>query len=148
MRIILIIIFQFGATILSYGQQENEIKSVIDQMFKGMVIGDSALVHKVIDKGCSLKSIIRKKDGTTVVVDEPFQEFLKSVGEPPKNRIEERLLSYDIKLDGEMAMAWTPYEFYVDEKLSHCGVNVFMLAKRNNTWLIISITDTRRRDCK
>jgi hypothetical protein len=116
-------------------------------MFQGMVKGDSALVHSALDNQCSLKSVIKRKDGSSVVVDELVMDFLKSTSSPPKVKIEERLLSYDIKLDGDMAMAWTPYKFFADDKYSHCGVNVFMLAKRNNAWKIISIIDTRRKEC-
>jgi len=28
-----------------------------------------------------------------------------------------------------MAIAWTPYTFYFNDQLSHCGVNVFSLIK-------------------
>jgi uncharacterized protein YacL (UPF0231 family) len=139
--------FIIALTLFCQGQPENEIKSVIGKFFEGMVKGDSVLVHSTLNSQCVLKSVIRKKEGTTVVVDEPVKEFLNFVGSPPKSKFEEQLLSYDIKLDGDMAMVWTPYKFYMDEKLSHCGVNVFMMVK-NNTWTILSITDTRRRNCE
>jgi hypothetical protein len=128
--------------------QQDEIKKTIDTMFEGMVKSDSVKFHSVMDDQCNLKSVIKKADGSTVVVDEPFKDFLAFVGKPRQGKIEERLHSYDIKIDGDMAMAWTPYTFYVDTKISHCGVNVFMLAKRNNAWKIISICDTRRKECK
>jgi len=128
--------------------QQEDIKKTINTMFEGMAKSDSAKFHSVMDDLCNLKSVITKKDGTIVVVDEPFKNFLDFVGKPRTGKIEERLHSYDIKLDGDMAMAWTPYTFYIDEKISHCGVNVFMLARRNNVWKIISICDTRRKECK
>jgi hypothetical protein len=34
------------------------------------------------------------------------------------------------KVDGSMAHAWTPYEFYVNGKLSHKGVNAFTLLEK------------------
>ena len=128
--------------------QQEEIKSTINIMFESMAKSDSAKFHSVMDDQCNLKSVITKADGSTLVVDEPFKNFLAFVGKPRNGKIEERLHSYDIKIDGEMAMAWTPYTFYVDEKISHCGVNVFMLAKRNNRWKILSICDTRRKTCQ
>jgi hypothetical protein len=133
-------------TVTAQAQQE-DIKKTINIMFEGMAQSDSAKFHSVMDDQCNLKSVIRKADGSTVVVDEPFKNFLAFVGKPRKSKIEERLHSYDIKLDGDMAMAWTPYTFFVDDKISHCGVNVFMLAQRDDIWKIISICDTRRKDC-
>jgi hypothetical protein len=60
-------------------------------------------------------------------------------------KLDEQLLSYDIKIDGDMAIAWTPYKFYFNDKFSHCGVNIFTLIKREQRWKIMGITDTRRR---
>jgi hypothetical protein len=58
---------------------------------------------------------------------------------------QEKLLSYTIQVDGAMAHAWTPYEFYVNGKFSHKGVNAFTLFKDKDTWKIIYIIDTRRK---
>jgi hypothetical protein len=44
-----------------------------------------------------------------------------------------------------MANVWTPYEFYINEKLSHIGVNSFTLLLENNIWKIVHIIDTRRK---
>ena len=73
-------------------------------------------------------------------------EFYKSIATIPKNiKIEERLLSYKIQVDGSMAHVWTPYEFYVNEKQSHIGTNSFTLLLENNSWKIVHIIDTRRK---
>jgi hypothetical protein len=55
-------------------------------------------------------------------------------------------MSYDIKIDDNMAIAWTPYEFYITDKFSHCGVNVFTLIKTEQGWKIAGIIDTRRKE--
>ena len=39
----------------------------------------------------------------------------------------------------------TPYVFYFNCKLSHCGVNVFLVAKAGADWKIVSLVDTNRR---
>ncbi|MDP5138985.1 MAG: hypothetical protein NWP83_00775, partial [Spirosomaceae bacterium] len=63
--------------------------------------------------------------------------------------LDERLSGYDIKIDGDMATVWTPYSFFVNNNVSHCGVNAFTLIRQNDSWKILSITDTRRKtDCK
>jgi hypothetical protein len=132
----------------AHAQQETDVRNVIDKMFVAMIKGDSALLHTTFNNTCVLMTVVKKPDGSTAVVEGPLQEFLNYVGSPRKSKIEERLLGYDIKIDGDMAMAWTPYQFFVDDKLSHCGVNVFLLAKTGNDWKIINITDTRRKNCE
>ena len=58
---------------------------------------------------------------------------------------DERLLDYSIQVDGNMANAWTPYEFWLNDTFCHCGVNSFQLFKDVAQWKIIYLIDTRRR---
>lgn len=43
-----------------------------------------------------------------------------------------------------LATVWAPYAFYLDGRLSHCGVNAFQLIRRPQGWRIVSLIDTRR----
>ncbi|HYD90904.1 MAG TPA: nuclear transport factor 2 family protein, partial [Flavobacterium sp.] len=52
---------------------------------------------------------------------------------------------WQIFVDGGIASAWTPYEFYFEDKFSHCGVNSFQLILEDGKWKITGITDSRRR---
>ena len=79
-----------------------------------------------------LQSVSVNQDGKTILSETPFDKFIASIGGIPKTMtFEERILSYDVKVDVVMASVWTPYEFYVNEKLSHKGVNSFQLIKEN-----------------
>lgn len=49
---------------------------------------------------------------------------------------EDKLLSYSINIDNNMANVWTPYEFYFNTTFSNCGVISFLLFKENNQWKI------------
>jgi len=59
---------------------------------------------------------------------------------------DERLLDYNIQVDGNMANVWTPYEFWFNGTFSHCGVNSFQLFNDNGNWKIIYLMDTRRKE--
>ena len=79
----------------------------------------------------------------------PASKFITSILSIPENqKFEEKLLSFDIKIDGNMANAWTPYEFWFNDQFSHCGVNSFQLIKVDNAWKIFFLVDTRRKDCE
>jgi len=58
---------------------------------------------------------------------------------------DERISFETIKIDGPLAIAWTPYKFYYEGKFSHCGVNSFQLVRVDNQWRIQYLIDTRRR---
>ncbi|KAK7050612.1 putative lumazine-binding protein [Favolaschia claudopus] len=42
---------------------------------------------------------------------------------------------------GEIAMAWTPYEFYFDDVLHHVGTNIWSFLKREGKWMISGVAD-------
>ena len=76
-----------------------------------------------------------------------FEDFLKSIASIPDNMVfEERILDYKTQSDGQMANVWTPYEFYINEELSHCGANSFQMLFEEDRWKIFYIVDTRRRE--
>ncbi len=141
-----ILVLNLWAMLATAQTNEQAIKHSIDTFFMGMESNDTTLIAKTIDhEGASLKSIVHKKDGSTAIQSERMGEFYKQVLAAKGLKLKEQLLSYEIKIDGAMAIAWTPYRFLVNDKLSHCGVDVFTLINRQNEWKIISIVDTRRK---
>ena len=94
----------------------------------------------------SLKTIVENtQEKKEKFVLETKEDLIKIVAKKRTVKIKEKLLSWEIHVDGRLASVWTPYEFYINGKLSHSGVNVFTLFKNNGVWTIISIIDTRRR---
>jgi len=70
---------------------------------------------------------------------------LVAIAKPHTEAYDERITFDLVKIDGELAMVWAPYKFYLGEKFSHCGVDAFQLVKINNNWKIQYLIDTRRR---
>ena len=147
MRQLIILLF-FGFS-FSISAQEKEIKQSISVFFEGLQSADTLKIQSVCHKEMKLQSIMEKNMVGTLSF-ETNEEFYKSIASLPKNlKIEERLLSYKIQIDNSMAQVWTPYEFYIDGKLSHIGTNSFtlLLEKTPETsgWKIVHIIDTRRK---
>ena len=119
-------------------------------MFDGMRAGDSTKVHSVFSDDVIMKTIgTDRATGKKVVRESPLQGFLNAVGTPHDEIWDEKVKSFEIKIDGPMATAWVPYEFYRGDNFSHCGVNSFQLFKADRTWKIIYLIDTRKRTgCK
>ena len=140
----------FTQAIKAQQNQENEIKEVISLFFKGLQNGDTLVIKRTISNELKLQTVYKNKEGKSVLRNEDVSKFLNSVSSKnPEDNWEERLLSYRIQIDGTMANAWTPYEFYLNNYFSHCGVNSFQLFFDGNKWKIIYLIDTRRKlDCK
>ena len=125
--------------------QEADVKKAITTFFEGMHSRDTLTIKSVCSENMILQSISEGKEGSKLST-ERASEFITSIAKiPAGTKIEERLLDYKIQIDGALAHAWTPYEFYINEKFSHKGVNSFQLFKDNGVWKIIYIVDTRRK---
>ncbi len=126
---------------------ENEIKEVIDTFFEGFHAQDSLLIKEVVHLDVIMQSIGKSKSGSVALNKQDFNGFLASICNIPDNiTFEERIHSYEIKMDGKMANVWTPYSFFINDNLSHCGTNSFQLFKQNDVWKIFYIVDTRDRE--
>ena len=126
--------------------EEEMVKNTIDSFFKAFNQQDSMAIKEIVSKGIVLQTIGRNTEGKEVVKTENFDHFLKSiVSIPTSTKYEERILTYNIQIDGPMANAWTSYEFWVNNTFSHCGVNSFQLFNQQGSWKIIYLIDTRRK---
>ena len=126
--------------------EEERVKLPVMQLFDGMRQSDTAMIRAAFMKTASLHSVVKNKKGETVFTSETLDNFIEIIGKPHSEIYDERIEFETIKIDGNMAIAWTPYKFFVGEKFSHCGVNVFLLVKVEGEWKIQTITDTRRKD--
>lgn len=52
----------------------------------------------------------------------------------------ERGFDPDVRVAGEIAVVWLPYDLYVDKRWSHCGVDVFTLVRTGAAWRIANLT--------
>lgn len=144
-KLILLIVVCFA---INGNAQKTEVENTIKKFFEGFHAKDTLKIKSVCAEKLILQSIIEGQKGTRFEDEKP-SEFYKSFSTFPADlKFEEKILSYSIQIDGKMAHAWTPYEFYVNGKLSHSGVNAFTLYKENDVWKIIYLIDTRRKSTK
>lgn len=134
---------------ISCHAQKQEVQKTIEDFFVAFHAKDTVKLKSICSDNIILQSIQENANGGKIS-DESASEFYKSIAAIPANlNFQEKILSYSIQVDGTMAHVWTPYEFYINDKLSHKGVNAFTLFKENSTetsgWKIIYCIDTRRK---
>lgn len=146
-QIILVLVLFIVASTNAQTTEENEVKAAIEQFFEAFHQQDSSTLRTLATKEVVLQSISVDNVGRTLLKTEDFDVFVNSIASIPEDRtFEEKLLGFTIKVDGPMANAWTPYEFWYNGNFSHCGVNSFQLIKKDEKWKIIYLVDTRRKE--
>lgn len=143
---IIIILMALGFGAMAQTNEEDAVKATINQLFEGMRNSDTTLIRKAFAKQNVMQTIVKTKDGKSVVRTESVDGFIKSVGAPHPEKYDERIVFTKVLIDANLASVWTDYKFYIGDKFSHCGVNSFQLFKGDEGWKIIYIIDTRRKD--
>jgi len=134
-------------SVIAQNSEEKMVKNTIDSFFTAFHQQDSTAIKETVYKDMVLQTIGKNADGKEVLKTDDFRHFLKSiVSIPASTKFEEKILSCRIQIDGAMANAWTSYEFWVNGSFSHCGVNSFQLFKEEETWKIVYLIDTRRKE--
>ncbi|OXA97244.1 3-methyl-2-oxobutanoate hydroxymethyltransferase [Flavobacterium oncorhynchi] len=126
--------------------QKQEVQKCINVFFEGFHQKDTLKLKSVCGDKIILQSISESKSKGNKLSNESAEEFYKSIASIPETtKFQEKILSYNIQIDGAMAHVWAPYEFYINDKLSHSGVNTFTLFKEKEKWKIVYLIDTRRK---
>ena len=150
MKKLLFLVIFVGTFETTFAQSEDEkaVKAVVVQLFDGMRKHDSTLIRACFHSTARMQSIgeSRKTGLIEIITDNTIDGFVKSIGSLPETvQIEERELNSEIRIDDQLATAWTKYEFYRNGKISHCGFDAFQFYKTEKGWKILAITYTRRK---
>jgi hypothetical protein len=144
-RVILFFVMLITGNIIAQNSAEDDIKKTVETFFDGFHKGDTTLMKSVMMDKFTMQTAYKNKEGSDVLVTEESSTLINAIANRPKDqKWDERLLDFNIQVDGNMANAWTTYEFWFNDDFSHCGVNSFQLFHDNGQWKIIYLIDTRR----
>lgn len=135
--------FTAASTLQGQAASREEVMAVVRRLFDGMRAGDSAMARSAFDATARLISV-SDSAGIPRLSATSIDRFLAAIGTPHTEMFDERIWDTEVRVDAGLASVWTKYAFYRGERFSHCGVDVFELAKRPDGWKIIHIADTRR----
>lgn len=145
-RVIAFLVLLITTTIEAQMEEQIKVKAAVDTFFEGFHKGDTALMKTVMMDKILMQTAYKSKEGKDVLITDDPSKLIEAIANRPDNqKWDERLLDYSIQIDGNMANAWTPYEFWFNDNFSHCGVNSFQLFKDGDQWKIIYLIDTRRK---
>jgi hypothetical protein len=122
-----------------------EVLSVVKRLFDGMRAGDSTMIRSVFHPQARMISASVREGKPMARVDASVDGFVKAVGTPRPQVLDERIWGEKVEIDGPLASVWVDYALYVGERFSHCGIDHFLLVKSEaGEWKVIEIADTRR----
>ena len=137
MRRALLSILLFACSAAAAGDpEERSILAVIQKLFDAMATHDGDAVRAVsITNG---RIFAARASG---IANTSFEEFAVRMS-AAKQKYLERMWEPRVQVQGAVANVWAEYDFHVDGKLDHCGIDSFSLVKMPEGWRIASLAFT------
>ncbi|NKI32508.1 nuclear transport factor 2 family protein [Croceivirga thetidis] len=134
---------------LAQDSEKESVKKVVEGFFEAFHKQDSMAMKSYMGENVVLQTTGRNKEGKTMYRSQPIEKLYESIVSIPDSiSFEERLTSWNVQVDRTMANAWVGYEFWLNDKFSHCGINSFQMVNFDGEWKIIYLIDTRgKADC-
>ena len=131
----------------AHAQETDEaaVLQVVRDLFDGMRDKDEAKLRSVFHAEAQLHSAGRDREGNLRVASTEIDGFISGMV-ASQGYIDEVTFDEEVRIDADLAMAWTPYNLFVGDDFIHCGVDVFVMARTDDGWKILELTDTRRRE--
>jgi hypothetical protein len=120
--------------------EEQSVIAVVEQFFKALETRDADLVRNILlPKGVVFS--VREEGGKKSIRATTHQHIIGSFGASTEKMLE-RMWDPKVLIHKEIAVLWTKYDFHIDGKFSHCGVDAFNLIKTPDGWKISGIIYT------
>ena len=130
----------FGVSEYAYAQDEKEeVLTVAQNLLDAIEKGDTTAFRAVFMPTAMIYTV-REKEGQLVSASRsPFTDTFRA-GTNIKERMKDE--GVEVQVHGNMGHVWAPYNLWINDAFSHCGVDVFTLIKTDSGWRIAALSYT------
>jgi len=117
-----------------------EALAVVNKLFDAMRVKDAEGMRSLFSAEGQLAATQRRSGEPTIRVfnGEAFAKLIVDT----KGVLKERMPKPEVQVMGDLALVHGRYEFYVDDRFSHCGTNSFHLMRTKDGWKIANAAST------
>ncbi len=129
----------------SFSADSGAVMQVVQNLFQGMRRRDTTLMRAQFHSSAEMRSAANTRNGMVITADLVDDWIHGVAGAPDTLLLDERTSAPVVRVDGNYATVWTPYEFWLGNTFSHCGADLFSFARTPEGWKIVFVADSRRR---
>ena len=118
------------------------ILATVQSLFDALGERDTELLTAILHPDILMHSVERSAAGERSASTSTLEGMVARL-EADGPRMTERMWDPEVRISGDLATVWTPYDFYVGEDLSHCGADAFILTRDGGDWQVTSLAWTR-----
>ncbi len=114
--------------------EEAAILQTVDRFMHAISTRDAALMKELqVAEGTTF--VERVVDGEKRIVRRP-NSYYTDPARANSDQYLERYWNPTVHIRGGIAVVWTPYEFWINGRTSHCGIDSFDMVKIDGQWRI------------
>ena len=118
-----------------HAAEEAAILAVMDAYMREISANDlAAMKARQMPEGMTYRHRVRP-DGNWEVLHRSNMEWV-APDMASKQTYRERYWSPTVLIRGPMALVWAPYEFQIDGKVAHCGIDAFSFSRIDGVWKV------------
>jgi Putative lumazine-binding len=129
----------------SANSEKDAVLKAVQTFFDTMAAKDVEGARKILQPQGRFHAM-RMRDGKPDVRAFSNEEYFADL-QASKQRMRERIWNPDVRINGLIATVWAPYDFWIDGKLSHCGIDAFDLIRTEEGWKIAGGVYTLEGNC-
>jgi hypothetical protein len=119
----------------STGKEREAVMKTVQAFFDTMTAHDVEGARQILQPQGRFHAMTMK-DGKPDVRAFSNEEYFADLQAGSKRKMQERIWNPEIRINGLIANVIAPYDFWIDGKFSHCGIDAFDLIKTEEGWKI------------
>jgi hypothetical protein len=137
----------FPSALAAQSTARDSVVAVVNEFFRAMEKSDSAAAARTVH-GQGMSYSFRVRGDSSSMRLESLSAFPSMLARNQRKLVE-RMWEPTVHVHGPIAVVWTQYDFHVDGKFSHCGIDAFTVARLTEGWRIVNIAyTTEQSGCK
>jgi hypothetical protein len=117
------------------------VMAIVNRMFEALTAKNgAALLAEVAPEGRATATVAGPTHRVSIM---PWPDFAAHLAQIPGRPVE-RLIDPHVHVEGDIAMIWSRYEFEMDGRFLHCGVDHFDLVRQDGRWRVLNLTWTQQ----
>jgi len=116
---------------------------VVDGFFAALATRDEGALENLLYPG-SLNISVSSQGAEFVLTSRSYEDLLARFAEGPP--IIERYWDHTLLLQAGLGVFWAPYDLYIGDEFSHCGVDSFQLVYEDGRWWLTNLSWTIERE--
>lgn len=139
LSLVILLIFLGTSKHLQAQNEKEEVIQIAHDFFHALEKGDT-IAYRALFQPDAMIFTVREKAGQTITNSRPPANDKFQPGTVIKERMKDTGIS--VQVHGNMATVWAPYNLWINDAFSHCGVDVFTLIKTSVGWRIATLSYT------